>query len=179
MSRVAQALHKTVLDADSAVAWEPVESMDQIIYDSESLSLRRPIIRLLGAFGVLALILTAAGLFAVLSYSVVERTREIGIRMAIGARGIQVLWEIVGETLRFIFPGAIIGAMSAYALSGLLPSGHIGWSGSGVFLYGTSRFDGITYFGVFGLLCLVSVVAALIPAHRAVKIDPSAALREQ
>ena len=179
MARVARELHKAVLDADPAVAWEPVESMEQIIHDSESLSLRRPIIRLLGAFGVLALILTAAGLFAVLSYSVIERTREIGIRVALGARRTQVLREIVSETLRFIFPGAIAGAAVAYALSGLLPSGHIGWSGSGVFLYGISRLDGITYLGVFGLLCLICLAAALIPAHRAIQIDPSAVLREE
>jgi hypothetical protein len=92
-----------------------VESMRQIIYDSESLSLRRPIIRLLGAFASIALMLAGAGLFAVLSHSVAERRREIGIRMAVGARQTQVLRQIAGDTFRFTLPSALIGAGSAYA----------------------------------------------------------------
>jgi putative ABC transport system permease protein len=179
MSQTARALHDAVLKADPEVSWHPVESMQQVIYDSESLSLRRPIIRLLGAFGLLALILTAAGMFAVLSYSVMARTREIGIRMAVGARQPQVLRQIVGEILWFTVPGALVGTLSAYGLSQVLPSGHIGWSGSGIFLYGVTRFDVVTYLSVFVLLCLICLTAAYIPARRAMQIDPSAALREE
>jgi putative ABC transport system permease protein len=84
MPRVAEALRKTVRDADPQQPWGAVESMRQIIYHSESLSLRRPVVRLLGAFALIALILAGAGLFAVLSQWVAERTREIGIRMAVG-----------------------------------------------------------------------------------------------
>jgi hypothetical protein len=68
---------------------DAVECMRQIIYDSQSLSLRRPIVRLLGAFASIALILAGAGLFAVLAHSIAERKREIGIRMAVGARQTQ------------------------------------------------------------------------------------------
>jgi ABC-type antimicrobial peptide transport system permease subunit len=141
--------------------------------------LRRPIVRLLGVFGFLALVLTAAGLFAVLSYSVMTRTREIAIRMAIGARPFQVLRQVVGEILWFTAPGALVAAIFSYALSALLPSGHIGWSGSGIFLYGTTRSDVVTYLGVFVLLCLIGLAGAYIPARRAMQIDPSTGLREE
>jgi len=97
------------------------------------------VVRVLAAFAVVALLLAAAGLFAVLSHSVAERRREIGIRMAVGARQTQVLQQIAGDTLRLTLPGALIGAIAAHALSGLLPSEHIGWSGSGVFLYGSAE----------------------------------------
>jgi hypothetical protein len=179
VSQTARAFRDAVLKADSNVPWEPLKTMQQIIYDSESLSLRRPVIRLLGAFGCLAMLLTAAGLFAILSYSVIDRTREIGIRMALGARQSQVLREIVTETLRFTIPGALVGALLAYAFSQLLPSGHIGWSGSGIFLYGTTRTDILTYLGVFASLCLICLAAIWVPARRAMKIDPAAALRQE
>jgi ABC-type lipoprotein release transport system permease subunit len=134
--RVAEALRKSVREADPQQVWDAVECMRQIIYDSESLSLRRPIVRLLGAFASIALILAGAGLFAVLAHSIAERKREIGIRMAVGARQTQVLRQIATDTLRLTLPGALIGAGLAYTLSALLPSGHIGWSGSGVFVWG-------------------------------------------
>lgn len=179
MSTTAHSLHDTVFEADPDIAWQPVESMRQVIYDSESLSLRRPVIRLLGAFGVLALLLTAVGMFAVLSYSVMARTREIGIRMAVGADQLQVLRQIVDEMLWFTVPGALVGTIAAYILSELLPSGHIGWTGSGVFLYGINRFDAVTYLSLFALLGFICLAASFLPARRAIHIDPCAALREE
>lgn len=179
MPQTAGAIERVVMKADPNVAWEPVKSMRQVIYDSESLSLRRPVIRLLGAFGLLALLLTAAGLFAVLSYSVVARTREIAIRMAIGARPAQLLRQIISEMAAFISLGAGVGSVSAYMLSQFLPSGHIGWSGSGIFLYGINRIDAVTYGTVLTLLGVICVVAAFLPARRAMGIDPNAALREE
>jgi len=179
MPQAAEALDKSVREADPQQRWDAVESMRQIIYDSESLSLRRPIVRLLGAFALIALILAGAGLFAVLSHSVAERRREIGIRMAVGATQTQVLRQIAGDTFRCTLPGALIGVVSAYALSALLPTGHIGWSGSGVFLYGVGRSDAVTYLGVFFWLCFISIAATFIPARRAMRVDPSVALREE
>ena len=153
--------------------------MQQIIYNSESLSLRRPVVRLLGAFGLLAVILATAGLYAVLAYSVTERTREIGIRMALGACRGQVLGQVALDTLRLIAPGAMIGVAAAYWLSSLLPSGHIGWTGSGVLLYGVSRADAITYVAVATALACVSMFASFVPARRAMQVDPAAALRHE
>ncbi len=177
MPRAAQALRKTAHETDPQQPWDEVKSMQQIIYDSESLSLRRPVVRLLGAFGLLAVILAILGLYAVLAYSVIERTREIGIRMALGASRRQVLRQIGLDTLRLIAPGATIGLVAAYWLSSLLPSGHIGWSGSGVFLYGVSRADTVTYIGVVAALVSVAMLASFVPARRAMQVDPAASLR--
>jgi ABC-type antimicrobial peptide transport system permease subunit len=153
--------------------------MRQVIYDSESLTLRRPIVAMLGAFGLLAVLLASAGLYAVLSYWVTERTREIGIRLALGGQRTQLLRKILGDALRMAAPGVAAGAVAAYELSSLLPSGHIGWSGSGVFLFGVTRMDAITYIVAVLLLGGVSVLATLVPARRAMRVDPVAALRHE
>jgi ABC-type lipoprotein release transport system permease subunit len=76
-------------------------------------------------------------------------------------------------------PGIAAGAISAYELSSLLPSGHIGWSGSGVFLYGVTRTDVMTYITAVLILGSVSVLATLVPARRAMRVDPVAALRHE
>jgi ABC-type antimicrobial peptide transport system permease subunit len=110
---------------------------------------------------------------------VTERTREIGIRMALGASRRQVLGQIAFDTLRLIAPGAMIGVAAAYWLSSLLPSGHIGWSGSGVFVYGVSRADAVTYFAVVTGLASVSMFASFVPARRALQVDPAASLRHE
>lgn len=141
--------------------------------------LRRPVVRLLASFAVLAVILTATGLYSVLSCSVTERTREIGIRMALGARRSQVLRRIAVETLCLALPGTICGAAASFLLARLLPSGHIGWSGSGVFLYGVSPTDAVTYASVAAALCLMGILAGLSPARRAMRVDPAVALRHE
>jgi putative ABC transport system permease protein len=179
MPRVAQSLRNTARETDLQQPWDEVKSMQQIIYESESLSLRRPVVRMLGAFGLLAVILATLGLYAVLAYSVTERTREIGIRMALGATRRQVLGQISFDTLLLIAPGAMIGVAAAYWLSSLLPSGHIGWSGSGVFLYGVSRADAVTYIAVVTALGIVSMLATFVPARRAMQVDPAASLRHE
>jgi ABC-type antimicrobial peptide transport system permease subunit len=179
MPRVAQSLRNTARETDLQQPWDEVKSMQQIIYESESLSLRRPVVRMLGAFGLLAVILATLGLYAVLAYSVTERTREIGIRMALGANRRQVLGQISFDTLLLIAPGAMIGVAAAYWLSSLLPSGHIGWSGSGVFLYGVSRADAVTYIAVVTALGIVSMLATFVPARRAMQVDPAASLRHE
>ena len=179
LRQVAAALRKAVREVDRQQVWWDVKSMRQIIYDSKSLSLRRPVVRLLGSFGLLGAILATLGLYALLSYSVSERTREIGIRMALGARRSQVLRQITLDTLRLITPGAVAGVAAAYGLSSLLPTGHIGWSGSGVFLYGVSRGDAVTYVSVAAALACIAILAALTPARRAISIDPAGALRHE
>jgi predicted permease len=179
LGTLGRSLRKTVAGVEPRQPWGEWKSMRQVIYDSESLTLRRPIVAMLGAFGLLAVLLASAGLYAVLSYWVTERTREIGIRLALGGQRRQLLRKILEDALRMAAPGVAAGAVAAYALSSLLPSGHIGWSGSGVFLYGVTRMDAITYVAAVLILGSVSVLATLVPARRAMRVDPVAALRHE
>jgi ABC-type antimicrobial peptide transport system permease subunit len=151
--------------------------MEQQIQDSESLTLRRPLITLLASFGSLALVLALVGVFGVTSYSVSERTREIGVRVALGAAPGEVVRLVLRETLAVTVAGLAVGAMGAFALSRFFPTSAIGWSGSGIFLYGVSRTDALTYTCAAALLAGVALAASWVPARRASHLDPLAALR--
>src|SRR5262245_32608924 len=122
---------------------------------------------LLGAFGLLGLLLAAIGIFGVMSYSVTQRTRELGIRMALGAQTGRILGLVVGEGLKLTGLGLVIGLACAFAGTRLMSS----------FLYGVSALDFVTFAGVSLLLALVAVFACYVPARRAVKVDPMVALR--
>ena len=163
------------LDADQA--WQPLQTMQQVIDDSESVSLRRPIVLLLGTFGGLALLLAMIGIYGVLSYTVAERTPEIGIRIALGALPRNVTSVVLRETLALLTAGLALGFLGAVAFSRLLPTGSIGWSGAAIHLYGVSRLDALTYGGVALALTVVALLASYIPARRAMAIDPIVALR--
>lgn len=122
---------------------------------------------LLGLFGLLSLALAAVGIYAVISYSVAGRTREIGIRMALGAQAADVRALIVAQIARPVAVGLVLGlalgALGAYLLRG--------------FLFGVSPADPITFLGVTSLLAISALAAAWLPARRASQIDPMAALR--
>jgi putative ABC transport system permease protein len=122
---------------------------------------------LLAGFGMVAVILAATGIYGVMSCSVAERTREIGIRMALGARSSDVLKMIFSQAGRVIGAGVAIGLSGAVALTGLIKSA----------LYGITATDPATYAGVSLLLVLVALIACAIPTRRAVKVDPTITLR--
>jgi ABC-type antimicrobial peptide transport system permease subunit len=138
---------------------------------------RRPILILLVCFGGLALVLSIVGVFGVTSYSVAERTREIGVRFALGAARSQIAGLLLRETLSVAMIGLGAGTLGALALSSFLPTGDIGWSGSGIFLYGVSRTDPLTYISIAAILISVVLAASWMPARRATKLDPLVALR--
>jgi putative ABC transport system permease protein len=173
---VAARISKWLHPVDPNLYWE-IGSMQAQIHDSESLTLRRPIITLLASFGGLALILVIVGVFGVTSYSVAERTREIGIRAALGAARGKIAGLVLRESLEVTFAGLAVGLLGALAMAHLFPTEGIGWSGSGIFLYGVSRTDSLTYFLATTLLTSVVLAASWAPARRAMRVDPIVALR--
>ena len=145
-----------------------VQSIRQIV--SQSMSSQRFPMVLLGAFAALALILAAIGVYGVVSYSVNERTREIGIRIALGAERRNIFRLVVGQGLRLILAGLAIGTAGTLILAPLLPSfSHL--------LYGVRPYDPLTVLAVSALLSGIAVLACSIPARRSTKVDPMEALR--
>jgi predicted permease len=118
-------------------------------------------------FGLLALALACVGLYGLLSYDVVCRTREIGIRMALGAQQRAVLRMVVGQGIVLAVAGAVVGMLVAFAATRYLAT----------LLYGVKPIDAVTFVGVVMLLTLVALLACYIPARRATKVDPMVALR--
>jgi predicted permease len=142
-------------------------TMDQIIAQSPSVFLRRYPSFLIGSFAGLALILAMVGLYGLISYSVSQRTRELGIRMALGAQPRDVVRLVLGEGARLTAIGVGVGVFAALTLTQLMRS----------LLFGVSAVDPVTFVGVALLLTLVATAACYIPARRAMRTDPIIALR--
>jgi len=176
MGNVAARISNWLQPVDPQLYWE-LGSMPVQIHDSESLTLRRPLITLFASFGGLALILVVVGVFGVTSYSVAERTREIGIRTALGAARMEIAGLVFRESLKVALAGLTVGTFCAFAVTRFFPTEGIGWSGSGIFLYGVSRTDSLTYLLAAALLTSVVLAASWIPARRAMRVDPIVALR--
>jgi putative ABC transport system permease protein len=123
--------------------------------------------RLLGTFSLLALVLSAVGIYSVLAYSVAQRTKEIGIRMALGAERRDVLAMVVRRTLVLAAVGVSLGALGAFAVTRVLAR----------FLFEVTPTDPATFVTVAVLLTSVALLAGLIPARRATRVDPMVALR--
>jgi putative ABC transport system permease protein len=122
---------------------------------------------LLGGFAVLALMLAIIGLYGLLAFTVAQRKREIGIRMALGAQRFDVLHLVVGQGMRLILAGVVIGLLGSVALTRVLAS----------VLFKVEPTDPLTFVTVTLLLCVVALLACYIPARRATKVDPMVALR--
>jgi ABC-type antimicrobial peptide transport system permease subunit len=134
---------------------------------SDAVSTRRFILLIVGAFGVLALGLAAIGVYGVMSLIVSERTREVGVRLALGAEPSQLLTMVVGQAMKLAAIGVTLGVTVALAMAPLLDSQ----------LYGVTSIDPITFVSVPVALLLLAALAAAVPARKAMRIDPLSALR--
>ena len=158
---VAGVIHK----ADSNLPVTHVMTMDGLLTDS--VSPRRFSATLVGVFAVLAVVLAAVGIYGVMSYTVSQRTREIGVRMALGAQLASVRGMILGQTLKLTLLGVGFGLAGAFVVTRFLAS----------MLFGIGVYDPVTFLGVAALLVAVALVASYIPARRAMRVDPIVALR--
>ena len=122
---------------------------------------------LLGSFAGIALLLSAIGIYGVMAYTVSRRTSEIGVRMALGARPVDILRLIVGESMTLTLLGGSLGLAGAYAVTRVMKS----------LLFGVTSTDPLTFAGVMLLLCSVALLASYIPARRASRVDPLVAFK--
>jgi macrolide transport system ATP-binding/permease protein len=159
------AVRKEIQSVDSSLPVSNIRPMSDVL--GVALLLPRLGATLLGLFGLLATVLATTGIFGVMSFSVARRTREIGIRMALGAQARDVLRLVLGEALVVILAGIALGFALAFVFTRLLSR----------LLYGVSATDPMTFLGVSLLLTLVALIASYIPARKATKVDPMIALR--
>jgi putative ABC transport system permease protein len=153
------------VDKDQTVA--DIDTMEHIV--AEAVARQRFSMLLLGLFATLALLLASVGIYGVMTYSVAQRTHEIGIRIALGARRADVLQMTIKQGLRLVGAGMILGLAAAFILTRVLES----------LLFGISATDPVTFFGISLVLLAVAILASYLPALRATKVDPIIALRAQ
>lgn len=151
------------IDPDQPIA--AIKTMDEWIDQSTSTPRYRT--TLLAMFAALAMILAATGIYGVMSYSVAQRTHEIGVRMALGAQRLDVLRLVVRQGMLLVLVGVVIGLFGAYGLTRVMSS----------LLFGVTAKDPLTFVAVAALLSVVALLACYIPARRATKVDPLTALR--
>ena len=152
---------------DRDVATSNIKTMED--YLSDSVAPRRFSLRLLTIFSIAALLLAVTGIYGVVSYTVTQRTPEIGIRLALGAGRAQVFRLILGQGVRVVFMGIVLGLFAALALSRVIRS----------LLFGVTPSDPLTFVFVSVLLIVVALIACSIPARRATRVDPLIALRNE
>jgi putative ABC transport system permease protein len=136
-------------------------------YLSRSVASTRFNMTLLAAFAAVALVMTAVGLYGVIAFSVSQSTREIGIRVALGAQGRDALRLVMGQGMMLTLMGIVLGLAAAYGLTRVMAA----------LLFGVGATDPVTFAGVALLLGLVAALACYVPARRATKVDPIIALR--
>jgi len=161
------ALRSGILEYNSELVVHNPEDMEKTVADS--ISNKRFTMTLLGVFALLALLLASVGIYGVLSYLVGQRTKEIGVRMALGAQKFDVLRMVLKDGARMTLVGIVLGLIGAVGLTRLMQS----------MLYGVKPTDPLTFICVAALLCAVAMLACYVPARRAMKVDPMEALRHQ
>ena len=164
---LASAIRSAVRETDPAQPVHRFISLEGLV--ASSLDAPRFVMRLLAFFAAVALFMAALGLFGVISYSVTQRTQEIGVRVALGAQQRSVLGLVVGQGFRLAVAGVVIGVIAALAASRLLANQ----------LYQVTLFDPPTFVSTVAILLTASLLASYIPARRATRVNPLQALREE
>jgi predicted permease len=159
------AVREQIRALDRGLPVDDIKTVREVIY--ESLARERFITLLLVGFAALALALASVGIYGVMSYSVAQRTHEIGIRMALGAQSRHILRQVVGRGMALVLAGVAVGLAGAFALTRLMTA----------LLFGVSASDPLTFASIAVILVGVALSACWIPARRATKIDPMIALR--
>jgi macrolide transport system ATP-binding/permease protein len=166
---VLPAISATIRQLDSGIATFAGATMEQRIHDSQPAYLHRASTWLVGSFAVLALLLSVVGLYGVIAYSVSQRTREIGVRMALGAQRSTVYQLVMREAAWLIAFGIVIGLVGSLAAATLIRN----------LLFGTQAWDAATLVGVALTLGMSALAASYLPAHRAASVNPVEALRAE
>src|SRR4029453_4830644 len=164
---LAGTVRQTVWEIDKDQPVSDISSMEEIV--SDSVARQRFSMLLLGVFAGLAMVLAAVGIYGVMSYSVAQRTREIGIRMALGAQRSDVMKMTIGQGLRLVLTGVAIGLAAAFVLTRVMST----------LLFGVSPTDPVTFISISIVLVSVAVLSSYVPALRATRVDPMFALRYQ
>ena len=164
---IASAVRRAVWSVDKDQPVSNVRTLDQVF--AAAISQERFQALLLGLFAMLALLLACVGLYGVISYAVVQRTHEIGVRMALGAQPLDVLRLVIRQGLSLTLAGLVIGIVAGTFVTRVLTD----------MLFGVTPRDPLTFVGVPALLLLVALLACYIPARRATRIDPLIALRSE
>jgi putative ABC transport system permease protein len=164
---IAGAIGRETRAADPDLPVFSVRSMDDVV--AAAVAQRRFALDLLALFAVVALCLAAVGVYGVMAYAVSQRTHEIGIRVALGARRSDVFALVLRQGLVLTLCGIALGLAGAVALT----------RGLSALLFDVSPRDPLTYGGLAALLCLVAIVACCVPARRAMRLDPMTALRTE
>jgi putative ABC transport system permease protein len=161
-------VRQTIREIDPTLSVFNVRTLEDQV--AESLQPLRTNVIVLTGFGILALALASIGLYGVASFAVTERTREIGVRMALGARRGTVLRLVLGHGAILVAVGVVVGLVAAFGVVSIIPA---------ELLPNVSARDPLTFGGTAALLIVVALAATWIPAYRATRIDPLVALRAQ
>ena len=166
---VVQSMRAVMAGLDPGLPVFDVRTMNDHLRNGQALLFTRLGSAFATVFGLLALVLATVGVYGVVSYSVAQRTREIGVRMALGARRPAIVRLVVGQGMRLGWIGVGVGLVLSVATMGVVSS----------VLYGVAPRDPVVLGAVVGLLTLVVAIASLVPARRAMRIDPITSLRSQ
>jgi predicted lysophospholipase L1 biosynthesis ABC-type transport system permease subunit len=166
-SALVQQTRKTVLAVDPSLPIDGVDPLSALM--AQSIAQERLVARLATAFGVLALLLAAIGLYGLMTYTISRRTREIGLRIALGAQRSRVLRLVLLDAMRLVAVGLVVGIFVAYLATGFLETQ----------LNGVKPGDPLSIFVAAVILMSAAIIAALLPALRAARVEPMIALRSE